>query len=77
MDNPNRYVPTQILQEAIKSGIKGIDPRGSNAIMHYIPMTQNGSNYNLEVLYDKASNTIYHFEYARKAMGPLIQIFKK
>ncbi|WP_156187507.1 hypothetical protein [Peribacillus loiseleuriae] len=33
--------------------------------------------YNLEVLYDKTTNTIYHFEYARKAMGPLPAIPKK
>ncbi|APM40669.1 hypothetical protein [Clostridium kluyveri] len=35
------------------------------------------SMYNLEVLYHEQTNTIYHFEYARKAMGPLIEILKK
>ena len=27
--------------------------------------------YNLEVLYGEISNTVYYFEYARKAMGNL------
>ena len=42
----------------------------------YTTMTKNGKTYNLEVLYDKASNTVYHFEYARKTMGNLPQIKK-
>ena len=32
-------------------------------------MYKNGKMYNLEVLYDEISNTVYYFEYARKAMG--------
>jgi hypothetical protein len=71
MDNPARQVSVQILREAIKSGIPMADPRGSDAIMYYTTM------YNLEVLYHKTTNTIYHFEYARKSMGPLVEIFKK
>lgn len=46
------------------------DPRGSNAMMYYTTM------YNLEVLYDEISNTVYHFEYARKVMGNLPAIPK-
>ena len=77
MENPARRVPLQILNEAIKS-TKGIaDPRGSDALMHYTTMFKNSSQYNLEVLYNEESNTIYHFEYARKSMGPLIEIFKR
>ena len=76
MQNPDRFVPTQILQDAIKS-TKGVpDPRGSNALMYYTTMTKNGKLYNLEVLYDKATNTIYHFEYTRKAIGNLPAITK-
>ncbi|ACJ32545.1 Cell wall-associated Rhs family protein precursor [Anoxybacillus flavithermus WK1] len=75
MDNPDRRVPVQILQQAIKGkGYK--DPRGSNARMYYTIMYRNGKKYNLEVLYDKKTNTILHFEYARKAMGPLKAIPK-
>lgn len=77
MDNSKRHVPVHILREAIKSRISAADPRGSDAMMYYTTMYRNGSNYNLEVLYHKASNTIYHFEYARKVMGPLVEIFKK
>ena len=76
MENPGRFVPTQTLQDAIKS-TKGVaDPRGSNAMMHYTTMTKNGQTYNLEVLYDKATNTVYHFEYTRKAIGNLPAIPK-
>lgn len=77
MDNSKRHVPVQILREAIKSGISAADPRGSDDMMYYTTMYRNGSNYNLEVLYHKVSNTKYRFEYARKAMGPLVEIFKK
>ena len=76
MNNPGRFVPTQILQTAIKS-TKGVpDPRGSNAMMHYTTMIKNGKIYNLEVLYDKATNTVYHFKYTRKAIGNLPAIPK-
>ena len=76
MENPGRFVPIQTLQDAIKS-TKGVaDPRGSNAMMHYTTMTKNGQTYNLEVLYDKATNTVNHFEYTRKAIGNLPAIPK-
>ena len=69
-------VPIQTLQDAIKYGEALPDPRGSSATMYYTTMMKSGKLYNLEVLYDKASNTVYHFEYARKAMGNLSQIKK-
>ena len=75
MDNPGRFVPVQTLQQAIKGkGFK--DPRGSSATMYYTKMYREGKKYNLEVLYDKKTKTILHFEYARKAMGPLQAIPK-
>lgn len=70
MENKARYVPVHLLKQAIKNkGYK--DPRGSKAKMHYAVIYINKKKYNLEVLYDKKTNTVLHFEYARKAMGPL------
>ena len=63
MANSGRVVPVQILEQAIK-GSKGVaDPRGSRAFMHATEMWKNGKAYNLEVLYDKATNSIWHFKY--------------
>ncbi len=76
MDEAGRSVPTQTLQDAIKSGKALPDPRGSSATMYYTTMTKDGKMYNLEVLYDSTTNTVYHFEYARKAMGNLPAITK-
>ena len=76
MDNAGRHVPVETLRDAIKSTRGVPDPRGSDALMHYATMYKNGKKYNLEVLYDEATNTIYHFEYARKAMGNLPKISK-
>lgn len=67
-------MPIQTLQDAIRYGEGLPGPRGSSATMYYTTMTNNGKLYNLEVLHDKASNTVYHFEYARKVMGNLPQI---
>ena len=50
--------------------------RGSRATMYYTTMYKNGKMYNLEVLYDEVTDTVYHFEYARKAMGNLPAIQK-
>ncbi|MBS4169097.1 hypothetical protein [Parachlamydia sp. AcF125] len=80
MDNPDRMVPIQLLKEVIGSpmGAPIRDPKGaSSAMMYYSQITKNGKLYNIEVLYDKASNTILHFEYARKKMGPLERILIK
>ena len=76
MDEAGRSVPIQTLQDAIKNGKALPDPRGSSATMYYTTMTKNGKMYNLEVLYDSVTNTVYHFEYARKAMGNLPAITK-
>ena len=65
MGSSARYVPVQILQEAINVGTPAPDTRGSSAIMYTTPMYKNGNLYNLEVLYDVDSNTIYHFKYKR------------
>lgn len=71
MGESGRQVPVQTLQDAIRYGEAMPDPRGSNATMYYTTMYKNGKMYNLEVLYDATTNTVYHFEYARKAMGNL------
>ena len=76
MGEGGRQVPIQTLQDAIRYGEAMPDPRGSNATMYYITMYKNEKMYNLEVLYDEISNTVYHFEYARKAMGNLPAIPK-
>lgn len=65
-----------ILEEAIEVGEALSDPRSSSATMYYTQMTKSGKLYNLEVLYDSSNNTIYHFEYTRKAIGNLPAIKK-
>ena len=76
MGEGGRQVPMQTLQDAIRYGEVMPDPRGSGASMYYTTMYKNGKMYNLEVLYDEVTNTVYHFEYARKAMGNLPAISK-
>ena len=71
MSDPNRYVPVQILQEAIRTGTPMPDPRGGSSTMYYTTMMRGSKSYNLEVLYDAPSNTIYHFKYTEKAIGNL------
>ncbi|MGE5340870.1 MAG: RHS repeat domain-containing protein, partial [Candidatus Omnitrophota bacterium] len=69
LKNPDRSVPIQILEQAMKT--KGFpDPQGSKALMYYARIYRNGKLYNLEVLYEKSKNMIYHFEYTDKAAGP-------
>nr|WP_199156977.1 hypothetical protein [Pedobacter sp. ASV2] len=63
MANSGRAVPIQTLEQAIKSTKGVLDPRGSRALMHTTEMFKNGKAYNLEVLYDKATNSIWHFKY--------------
>jgi len=63
MNDPGRFVPVQTLIQAIKDGGARPDPQGTKAIMYTIEMYKNGRGYNLEVLYDKASNTLLHFLY--------------
>lgn len=76
MDEAGRFVPVQIQQAVIKYGKEFPDPRGSQAKMYYDVMYREGKKYNIEVLYDAATNTVYHFEFARKAMGHLPAIPK-
>ena len=64
MTEKGRAVPVQILEQAIK-GSKGVaDPQGSRALMHSIEMFRNGKAYKLDVLYDKVTNSICHFQYS-------------
>lgn len=64
MDEAGRFVPIQILDDVIKT-TKGIpDPKGSRAIMHTIEMVKNGKSYNLDILHDKKTNSIWHFQYS-------------
>ena len=74
MLDSGRQVPIQTLQDAIRYGEALPDSRGSSATMYYTIMYKNGKKYNLEVLYDKDTNMVYHFEYARKKMGNLPEI---
>ena len=76
MGESARYVPIEVLRDAIKTGKSFPDPRGSEAMMYYTTIYRNGKKYNLEVLYDKTTNTIYHFEYTRDAIGNLPSISK-
>jgi len=64
MTNKNRSVPIQILDQAIKGSNGVVDPKGSRALMHTTEMWKNGKAYNLEILYDKPTNTIWHFKYS-------------
>jgi len=76
MANSGRKVPIQILKDVIKN-TKGLpDPGGSKALMHYTQLWKNGKIYNLEILYDKASNSIWHFKYTQDPLGPLLEIPK-
>ena len=64
MSNPGQAVPIQILKQAIEQS-KGVpDPQGSRALMYTVEMMKNEKLYNLEVLYDKATNSIWHFKYS-------------
>ena len=51
------------VKEAIKKGVARPDPQKRRAIMYTIQMVKNGKIYILEVLYDKATNTILHLLY--------------
>ena len=76
MNDPNRSLPVSILKHAIKNG-KGLpDPQGTKALMYYTQIIRNRKTYNLEVLYDQATNTISHFMYTRDPIGPLKAIPK-
>ena len=76
MSDPNRYVSQDVLKNCIRNGLPLPDPQGSSAIMHYGTMIKNEKTYNIEVLYDYATNTVLHFLYSRKPLGPLPKIVK-
>jgi len=72
MDEVGRMIPVQILDDIIKAPlVTGIDTQGSRALMYYSQMLKNGKLYNVEVLYEKATNTIMHFKYTQKSLGTL------
>lgn len=77
MDEAGRMIPVQTLDDIIKAPMQVLkDLQGTNALMHYSQMWKNSKLYNVEVLYDKAANTIMHFKYTQKAIGPLQAIPK-
>ena len=78
MFEAERRVPMHILDKVVKSPMSVVkDPRGaSNSMMHYSQIWKNGKLYNVEVLYDKTTNTIMHFRYGRDSMGSLKKIPK-
>jgi hypothetical protein len=77
MENIGRFVPVQTLQSAIKYGKGFADPQETKAIKYYTVMYKAESKvfngvtvnyqqaYNLEVLYEKSTNTVLHFLYTR------------
>jgi len=76
LNNPNRFVPQEIIRGVIQDGISTPDPQGTSATMHYSTLFKNGAKYNIEVLYDSQSNTILHVMYTRAPRGPLPAIPK-
>jgi len=62
MQESGRFVPVQQQIAAIRYGVPMLDPRGSHATMHVIEMSYKGKIYVLEVLYDVATNTIWHYK---------------
>jgi hypothetical protein len=71
MTESGRRVPLQIIDDVLKT-TKGLpDPGGSRALMHYSQMWKNGKLYNLEILYNQPTNSIWHFKYTQEALGPL------
>ena len=63
MGEAARALPVQVLIETVKNGAAMSDPQGSRAIMYYSQIFINNKYYNLEVLYDQATNTILHCMY--------------
>ena len=63
MQNPARFVPVRTMMDAIKYGTASPDLQGTQAMMYTIEMFKNEKSYQLEVLYDQATNTILHFLY--------------
>jgi hypothetical protein len=70
-------VPQEIIKDVIRVGAPVADPQGSRAVMYFARLWKNGRQYNIEVLYDHHTNTVWHVMYTREAIGPLTTIFKK
>jgi tetratricopeptide (TPR) repeat protein len=73
MQEPGRWVPMRLMKEVIEHPIASMpDPRQvTKANMYYSQISRNGKLYNIEILYDAKSNTIYHFKYDPGPLGPL------
>lgn len=75
MTEQARAIPIQILQDILNFPMHVLpDPRGSTASMFYSQMWKNGKLYNVEVLYHKETNAIWHFLYKETKMGPLPKV---
>jgi len=77
LDEAGRRIPIEIIKQVIETPMTVVsDPRGTSAHMYFSQLWRNGELYNVEVLYDRASNTVMHFKYSRAPMGPLPKIPK-
>ena len=74
--NPARSVPLQTLMDTIRFGQSFPDPHGTTARAYYMLINKNGNFYNLQVIFDRTTNTIWHFHYTREALGPLQAILR-
>jgi hypothetical protein len=75
MADPARYVPIEILRDVIKTTKGSPDPRGAaDALVYYSPFFKDGKMYNLKVVYNTVTNTIYHFHFTVDALGFLPKI---
>jgi hypothetical protein len=76
MKDFRRMIPVQILKEIIDAPIHVVkDPQqATNALMYYAQMWKNKKLYNVEVLYDKETNTIFHFLYTQDVSGQLPKV---
>ena len=75
MDEAGRMIPIQILDNIIKTPMLVVkDPQGTKALIYYSQMWKNGKLYNVEVLYNKGTNTVMHFKYTQKSLGSLSTI---
>jgi hypothetical protein len=76
MEEVDRMIPIHILDEIVKHPLRVLpDPRGlPGSLMYYSRMWVNKKLYNVEVLYDKSTNTISHFLYRQDKLGPLSKI---
>jgi RHS repeat-associated protein len=74
--DPSRTVAASDLRRAV-GGTPYTDPQGAaGASAYYTTILRNGKSYNLKVIYNQETNTIFHFHYSRQALGPLPKINK-